>query len=493
MARGFAIHNAPTDHGGFIPATQMRSSQMGNRFVCAGDGHYCPKCQCWSKVIKSHDHVLFDGKAVAYAGDKLTCGAKILPQQSHVVGDSQGSYYSAVSNFQSHTAQQQNESFLSEDNNFAIEIAKVLIKNDLFVPCGVPSYEGIPSNNKIGFEVKIKKGIFEDLVLEVEISSGKYFAIARISGPHSLGQKVKFEWDGFIKEIYDSKKFVSENGLNFRVKGYAYDKEQCNHIKNVKFKYQNKNWIDVLINKKTLNIDITLRVNIQDGGDFGLDTSWRRVPQSKIKSFNPPRQPLKQRSLSFNQIKNLAIQGMNYYWSRNNSHPTGKNISIHGQTYQVAVNSVDTTSEHMPSMPIIFASNWSPGRSCNWELSRKTYYNTGYIEFQTLFGNPNDSIWEYWDKLLADNIFKHTFAHEMGHEILLAYGGQLYSKKHKGSSSIFQSPIEGTQYPRAGEIDLMKYADENERNKNIKLFFERTIAAQEDVASLIFISGINLK
>ena len=27
MAKGFAIHNAPTDHGGFIPATQMRSSQ----------------------------------------------------------------------------------------------------------------------------------------------------------------------------------------------------------------------------------------------------------------------------------------------------------------------------------------------------------------------------------------------------------------------------------------------------------------------------------
>lgn len=95
MARGFAIDNAPTDHGGFIPATQMRSSQMGNLFVCAGDGHFCPKCQCWSKVIKSHDHVLFDGKAVAYAGDKLTCGAKILPQQSHVVGDSGGSVKSS--------------------------------------------------------------------------------------------------------------------------------------------------------------------------------------------------------------------------------------------------------------------------------------------------------------------------------------------------------------------------------------------------------------
>lgn len=32
--------------------------------------------------------MIFDGKPVAYAGDKLTCGAIIQPQQSHVVGDS---------------------------------------------------------------------------------------------------------------------------------------------------------------------------------------------------------------------------------------------------------------------------------------------------------------------------------------------------------------------------------------------------------------------
>lgn len=89
--KGFAIHNAPTDHGGFVPATQMRSSQIGNLFVVAGDGHFCPKCKCWSTVIKSHDHVIFDGRAVAYVGDQLTCGARILPQQSHVVGESSSS------------------------------------------------------------------------------------------------------------------------------------------------------------------------------------------------------------------------------------------------------------------------------------------------------------------------------------------------------------------------------------------------------------------
>lgn len=107
MAKGFAIHNAPTDHGGRIPSTQMRSSQQGNLFVRAGDGHFCPKCKGWSTVVKSHDHVIFDGKAVAYVGDKLTCGARIQPQQSHVVGES-GSYYGSSSSTFTPVSSQQN-------------------------------------------------------------------------------------------------------------------------------------------------------------------------------------------------------------------------------------------------------------------------------------------------------------------------------------------------------------------------------------------------
>lgn len=102
MAVGFAVHNSMTNHGGMIPATQMRSSQMGNLFLVVGDGHFCPKCKCWSTIIKSHDHVIFDGKAVAYTGDQLTCGAKILPKQSHVVGESQGANY--ISSSQSNSA-----------------------------------------------------------------------------------------------------------------------------------------------------------------------------------------------------------------------------------------------------------------------------------------------------------------------------------------------------------------------------------------------------
>lgn len=88
MAKAFAVHHSMTDHGGVIPATQIKATQMGIPFLVAGDGYFCARCSQWSTIIKSHDHVIFDGKAVAYVGDKLSCGATILPKQVHVVGES---------------------------------------------------------------------------------------------------------------------------------------------------------------------------------------------------------------------------------------------------------------------------------------------------------------------------------------------------------------------------------------------------------------------
>lgn len=88
MAKGFGIHGSTTDHGGIVISTQSTSSQMGSLFLRAGDGFACPKCKIWSTLIKSNDHVVFDGKPVAYVGDKFTCGATLMPKQMHVVGDS---------------------------------------------------------------------------------------------------------------------------------------------------------------------------------------------------------------------------------------------------------------------------------------------------------------------------------------------------------------------------------------------------------------------
>ena len=132
--KGFAIHNAPTDHGGIIPSTQLRSSQQGNTFVRAGDGHFCPKCKCWSTVVKSNDHVIFDGKAVAFVGDSLTCGAKILYQQSHVVGNTGGGILGSAARSSSQpVSSQQNltNSFNSEEKYEIFYVQNY--KTDVFI------------------------------------------------------------------------------------------------------------------------------------------------------------------------------------------------------------------------------------------------------------------------------------------------------------------------------------------------------------------------
>ena len=125
MAKGFAIHNSMTNHGGIIQATQQRTSQMGNLFLRAGDGHFCPKCKCWSEIVKSHDHIIMDGKAVAYVDDLLTCGAKILPKQDHVVGTSQGENYRSSSS----SKEPLQNSFISSLKNYYAQ--RFLLQDEL--------------------------------------------------------------------------------------------------------------------------------------------------------------------------------------------------------------------------------------------------------------------------------------------------------------------------------------------------------------------------
>lgn len=128
--KGFAIHNAPTNHWGRIPSTQMRSSQEGNLFVRAGDGHFCPTCKVWSTVQPSHNHVIFDGKPVAYVNDFLSCGSRILPQQSHVVGTSGGAILRSSSPiFQPVNSQQNLKSSLVDEKKKIKSIKYILLQS----------------------------------------------------------------------------------------------------------------------------------------------------------------------------------------------------------------------------------------------------------------------------------------------------------------------------------------------------------------------------
>lgn len=486
MAKGFGIHGSTTDHGGVVISTQSRSSQMGNLFLRAGDGFACPKCKCWSTLIKSNDHVIFDGKAVAYMGDKFTCGATLLPKQMLVVGESGGGAVGPTTS-SANSFSNNNSNFTDKSTDSFIELQTV--RSDKFVPLGVPSFEGEPSKAHLAFAYKVKKGTFEKISLEVEYN-GNYVEVQKLEKLFNVGDTGVIKWDGFVKDTYNSNFMTNPKGVKFRIKGFFCGYEKATDEKIFIFEYCDKNWMDVIINKRTKNIIINLRVSFQDNGDIGLaGVGPDLVPKAVLQQFNKP--SLKQRTESYDQLKKIALDGMNYYWSRNRNHLVGKNITVNGQPYEVTVNAVESSKMCMPKILLMFSSNIEPPRSCNWAVLRIAYYITGYLEF-TYWLKINS--WTYWDKNRSDNDFKYTFAHEMGHEILLAYGGESYSKKHKGSSTLIsQSPATGTTYPRTGEIDLMKYADENTTDPSIQQFFERSVAANEDVASLMYISGIKRK
>ena len=92
----------------------------------------------------------------------------------------------------------------------------------------------------------------------------------------------------------------------------------------------------------------------------------------------------------------------------------------------------------------------------------------------------------------ADAIFAHTAAHEIGHEILAAYGGDYYSYSHRGSSTLNQKRRAlgkgGERFPLTGEIDLMKYY----HGAWPRDFYRRSLASEHDVKGLLYLAGMEV-
>ncbi|MGO4709812.1 hypothetical protein AB4Y90_11990, partial [Chryseobacterium sp. 2TAF14] len=90
--------------------------------------------------------------------------------------------------------------------------------------------------------------------------------------------------------------------------------------------------------------------------------------------------------------------------------------------------------------------------------------------------------------------FVHTAAHEIGHEILQAFGGQNdYSYIHKGTSTLLTQKVkkESVLPNITDEIDLMKYYFDDyyvERKNNN--FYDRNVASEKDVLGLLWCSKI---
>jgi len=92
----------------------------------------------------------------------------------------------------------------------------------------------------------------------------------------------------------------------------------------------------------------------------------------------------------------------------------------------------------------------------------------------------------------AEQDFMLVSAHEFGHSVLQYFDGVRLSWSHKGTTHVITQSVKSNTpgYPLKGSIDLMKYYDSNKRQALLPRRFKMTLADEQDVKRLIWLSQI---
>ena len=407
-----------------------------------------------------------------------------------------------------------------------------------FVPLGVSSYEGKQEKGDIKFTIDIEDNDADKLLIQVRDGANVIYEEEITEESMLKIGSHPWYWDGFDNNgILDTKILTEATNLNLLSKVWLEDEVEFETI-DFKASYEEVRWVDVKINKSTKRIDVTLRVNLTDGGAYGIDCTnvsgsikdgisprticpWDKIPKNAISVKKPI---LKQRTKRFEELKQMVLDGINTYWSRKSTKTKG--TIIDGENWEVIVTAVNTddSSISLNDIPLIYNTNNSWSRSGNPgdshfgdgnmmdELAKllpdgivqRISYNLGYIFEYFYLKN-----WDYQTDNAEEEEFKVTAAHEIGHEILQAYGGNVYSWQHKGSSYYMpqnKKPIgkesfkeesinldymeetKGENYPPVGsEVDLMKYYHNEKDQKN------RIVANAKDVQGLLWLAKLRLR
>lgn len=369
-----------------------------------------------------------------------------------------------------------------------------------FVPLGIKSFDNKFENKYISLSYTLSDNA-QEVTLQIRDGEEEIYKKV-ITSPSEVSKGQHFwSWDGFDKNgILDTARLTKAKRLNYKIsvkrKNHIYSETQY-----FKISYSEVNWVDVKINRPKKEIYVTLRVNLRDGGaeglkgfriqqtsSFGTYTNIeidppRDVPAAILKKWGHP--PITSRTRSFENLRDLALKGIEKYWSRHSLN-IGKNIKVNSETYQVFVEAI-YDEKGMIAPKIIFFTNKKDSnlnRSRNWFLSRELYYKVGYIQ-------PDDNNWKYINESEAIVDFQETAAHEIGHKLLEEYGDMWYSYKHKGTSTLVtQVPLENTPYPIIGEIDLMKYSSDMYRPSD---YYDRVILSEKDLKGLLWFTKMKIE
>ncbi|MBV6325620.1 PAAR domain-containing protein [Duganella violaceipulchra] len=76
--RGVIRLGDKTTHGGTVVSAQPTFKVLGKAVAVEGDLTTCPQCKGTFPIQTAGSERHHDGRAVAYNGDKATCGAKLI-------------------------------------------------------------------------------------------------------------------------------------------------------------------------------------------------------------------------------------------------------------------------------------------------------------------------------------------------------------------------------------------------------------------------------
>ena len=302
-----------------------------------------------------------------------------------------------------------------------------------------------------------------------------------------------WKWDGFdTSDVLDTRALTGNYSIEVRseIKGVP---EFA--IARMVAAREGPGWVDATVDRKKKTIEVELRVDLREGASYGIGAlppaAVQALPGFKALKPTDARRLAHTRVRSFSGLESLALDGIRLYWSRSVNAPGGA-------SYAVSVDPVSTRRNAMDDVSIAYNSNRGWMRSSNPGRVRGVYslfgnfvperiaYNVGWIEY--------NSGWAYRRALDADREFSVTAAHEIGHEILSAYGGDAYSFSHRGSSTVVtQTPLPpaagGSTYPAAGSIDLMMYYN----GLRPASYYSMISASESDVLSLLWLARVRFR
>ncbi len=347
--------------------------------------------------------------------------------------------------------------------------------NRVLTPLGIPDYKELKkgttkNSEKIDFLVHNRKQVADNLTLEVLDGSTVVYAEPNTATLLPIGEHI-WQWDGYNQAGVLDTKVLKSPDLMLRLTAVRGGQRQIVELR-LSNKAKEVDWVDSKIDRNARTVEVTVRPSFSDGGVKGSIPGLTPTPYEQRESF--------------------AKAGIELHWSRNGTRAPGigNAISAARGAYQLTVIADLGNEPKAATFPLTENLTSDGGRSTSFGIFRTIHHNLGWA--YSSFAKAKISNAELTARDYACEDFLYTAAHEFGHLILNSYGdGGLvphYSWTHKGSSTLMQNEIEGTETPRSGEVDVMHYFMHHTVNSRDR--WSRTVAAEEDAKGLIWLARV---